>query len=88
MAERFTERNAARQIVKRAVLPTTNLLEEVGEMMLLTGRTVSSALRPPFPYGEEFVSQFLLLNLVLVTLIEMLRTQIFWGTNPRVPIGG
>ncbi len=28
-------------------------------MMLLTGRTVASALRPPYPYGGEFVSQFL-----------------------------
>jgi phospholipid/cholesterol/gamma-HCH transport system permease protein len=30
----------------------------------------------------------MVLNLVLVTLIGMLGTQIFWGTNPRVPIGG
>jgi phospholipid/cholesterol/gamma-HCH transport system permease protein len=28
-------------------------------MMILTGRTISSALRPPYPYGGEFVSQFL-----------------------------
>lgn len=28
------------------------------------------------------------LNLVLVTLIGMLGTQVFWGTNPRAPIGG
>ncbi|HXD55360.1 MAG TPA: ABC transporter permease [Solirubrobacteraceae bacterium] len=28
-------------------------------MMLLTGRTIWSALRPPYPYGGEFVSQFL-----------------------------
>ncbi|HEY7961352.1 MAG TPA: ABC transporter permease, partial [Solirubrobacteraceae bacterium] len=35
------------------------MLEEVGDMMILTGRTIVSALRPPYPYGEEFVSQFL-----------------------------
>jgi phospholipid/cholesterol/gamma-HCH transport system permease protein len=35
------------------------LLEEVGDMVLLTARTVSSALRPPYPYGGEFVAQFL-----------------------------
>jgi phospholipid/cholesterol/gamma-HCH transport system permease protein len=34
-------------------------LEEIGDMMLLTGRTVSSAIRPPHPYGGELVSQFL-----------------------------
>jgi phospholipid/cholesterol/gamma-HCH transport system permease protein len=28
-------------------------------MMILTGRTIMSALRPPYPYGGEFVSQFL-----------------------------
>jgi phospholipid/cholesterol/gamma-HCH transport system permease protein len=28
-------------------------------MMILTGRTIASALRPPYPYGGEFVSQFL-----------------------------
>jgi phospholipid/cholesterol/gamma-HCH transport system permease protein len=30
----------------------------------------------------------MVLNLVLVTLIGMFGTQIFWGTNPRAPIGG
>jgi phospholipid/cholesterol/gamma-HCH transport system permease protein len=44
---------------ERAVLPAKGLLEEVGDMMLLTGRTIVSALRPPYPYGGEFVSQFL-----------------------------
>ena len=28
-------------------------------MMILTGRTVTSAVRPPYPYGEELISQFL-----------------------------
>jgi phospholipid/cholesterol/gamma-HCH transport system permease protein len=48
-----------RSTAERAFLPTRNLLEEVGDMMILTGRTLSSALRPPYPYGDEFVSQFL-----------------------------
>jgi phospholipid/cholesterol/gamma-HCH transport system permease protein len=30
----------------------------------------------------------MVLNLVMVTLIGMLGTQVFWGTNPRAPIGG
>ena len=34
-------------------------LEEVGDMMVLTGKTAWSALRPPYPYGGEFVSQFI-----------------------------
>src|SRR3954466_8798067 len=28
-------------------------------MMILTGKTIVSALRPPYPYGGEFVQQFL-----------------------------
>ncbi len=30
----------------------------------------------------------MVLNLVLVTLIGMLGTQVFWGTNPHAPVGG
>jgi phospholipid/cholesterol/gamma-HCH transport system permease protein len=30
----------------------------------------------------------MVLNLILVNLIGMLGTQIFWGANPRAPIGG
>src|ERR1700724_4060543 len=48
-----------RSVAERAYLPTRNLLEEIGDMMILTGKTISSALRPPYPYGGEFVSQFL-----------------------------
>jgi phospholipid/cholesterol/gamma-HCH transport system permease protein len=47
------------RLLQRAFLPTRNLLEEVGDMMILTGKTISAALRPPYPYGGEFVSQFL-----------------------------
>src|SRR5438128_11631437 len=48
-----------RAIADRAFLPSKNLLEQVGDMMILTGKTVMSALRPPYPYGGEFVNQFL-----------------------------
>jgi phospholipid/cholesterol/gamma-HCH transport system permease protein len=46
-------------LLQRAALPTRTLLEEVGDMMILAGRTISSAVRPPFSYGGEFVWQFL-----------------------------
>src|SRR4051812_34502569 len=48
-----------RSVADRGFLPVKNLLEEVGDMMILTGKTIMSALRPPYPYGGEFVSQFL-----------------------------
>jgi phospholipid/cholesterol/gamma-HCH transport system permease protein len=31
---------------------------EVGTMMILTARTIVSAVRPPYPYGEELADQF------------------------------
>jgi phospholipid/cholesterol/gamma-HCH transport system permease protein len=46
-------------LVARALGPARGVLEEVGDMVLLTGKTLRSALFPPYPYGGEFVSQFL-----------------------------
>ena len=48
-----------RAVADRAFLPTKSVLEEVGNMMILTGKTLVSAVRPPYPYGSEFVAQFL-----------------------------
>src|SRR3954466_6581627 len=45
--------------VNRAFLPAKSLFEVVGEMMILTARTIVSAVKPPYPYGEEFIGQFL-----------------------------
>src|SRR6059058_3014751 len=46
-------------VADRAFLPVKGLLEQVGDMMVLTGKTVLSAVRPPYPYGTEFVQQFM-----------------------------
>jgi phospholipid/cholesterol/gamma-HCH transport system permease protein len=48
-----------RALAERAFLPTRHLLEQFGDMMILTGKTLVSAMRPPYPYGGELVSQFL-----------------------------
>src|SRR6202165_5253648 len=48
-----------RSVAERMYFPARNVLEEIGDMMILTGKTILSALRPPYPYGGEFVSQFL-----------------------------
>ena len=37
------------------VQPVSALLEDVGSMFVLTGKTLVSAIRPPYPYGNEFV---------------------------------
>ena len=48
-----------RTTADRVFLPAKNLLEQVGDMMILTGKTLVSAIRPPYPYGTEFVQQFM-----------------------------
>ena len=45
--------------VNRAFSPAKSLFEVVGDMMILTARTLVSAVKPPYPYGEEFIGQFL-----------------------------
>jgi phospholipid/cholesterol/gamma-HCH transport system permease protein len=49
----------AGEAVGRGLLPVKNVFEQVGVMMILTVRTLISAVRPPYPYGEELVWQLL-----------------------------
>jgi phospholipid/cholesterol/gamma-HCH transport system permease protein len=49
----------AGESVERALLPAKSAFEQVGEMMILTAKTIVSAVRAPYPYGEELVGQFL-----------------------------
>ena len=57
-----------RTVADRAFLPAKSLFEQVGNMMILTGKTIVAAVRPPYPYGGEFVGQFLFaLQLMLVS---------------------
>src|SRR5882724_5567313 len=44
---------------RRALRPAARVLEEFGDVVLLTGRTIRSAVVPPYPYGGELVAQFL-----------------------------
>jgi phospholipid/cholesterol/gamma-HCH transport system permease protein len=48
-----------RAVADRAFLPAKSLFEQVGDMLILASKTVISAIRPPYPYGGEFVGQFL-----------------------------
>ena len=54
-----TSEDLIRAVADRTFLPTKNVLDQVGNMMILTGKTLTSAVRPPYPYGSEFVGQFL-----------------------------
>jgi phospholipid/cholesterol/gamma-HCH transport system permease protein len=46
-------------LADRAFLPVKSLFEEVGDMVVLSSKTVVSAICPPYPYGGEFIRQFL-----------------------------
>src|SRR6202167_6651522 len=59
MSSRALEPPTLRRAAQRALLPARNVIEEAGDIVILTGKTLSSALRPPYPYGGESVSQFL-----------------------------
>ena len=43
----------------RAFEPARSFFIEIGEMIILTGRTIGSAVRAPYPYGNELIGQFL-----------------------------
>jgi len=48
-----------RTAVDRIFLPLRSAIETFGAVGVLAGKTIVSALRPPYPYGGEFVAQFL-----------------------------
>ena len=43
----------------RAYLPVKSFSQQVGAIVVLTGKTLLSAIRPPYPYGGEFIAQFI-----------------------------
>jgi phospholipid/cholesterol/gamma-HCH transport system permease protein len=49
----------AGEALARGGASASNLFIQVGNMMILTTRTIVSAIRRPYPYGEELVWQFL-----------------------------
>jgi phospholipid/cholesterol/gamma-HCH transport system permease protein len=49
----------AGEAVSKSLGSVSDFFVEVGNMMILTTKTLISAVRPPYPYGEELVEQFL-----------------------------
>jgi phospholipid/cholesterol/gamma-HCH transport system permease protein len=48
-----------RAVADRSFLPVKGLFEQVGNMVILTGKTLVATVKPPYPYGGEFIGQFL-----------------------------
>jgi phospholipid/cholesterol/gamma-HCH transport system permease protein len=49
----------AATMVRRGASPVGAWFTQVGQLVILTARTLVSAVRPPYPYGDELVWQFL-----------------------------
>jgi ABC-type transport system involved in resistance to organic solvents, permease component len=49
----------AGEAIARRTGSVSAVFTEVGNLVILTTRTIVSAVRPPYPYGEELVWQFL-----------------------------
>src|SRR4029077_7978125 len=47
------------QSLTRAFMPAKFAFTQVGDLVILSARTLKAAIVPPFPYGEELVGQFL-----------------------------
>jgi phospholipid/cholesterol/gamma-HCH transport system permease protein len=48
-----------RTVAGRSYGSAKNLIEDIGSMLILTSKTMVSAVRPPYIYGNEFVHQFM-----------------------------
>ena len=58
-----------------------------GSIGVVTGKFVLQGTMDKLGVGTA-TAKSMVLNLISVHLIGMLGTQIFWGANPRAPIGG
>ena len=86
MRRRSPEEMNVRSAVDRAFLPAKSLFEQVGDMMILTARTLVSAVKPPYPYGEEFIGQFLFA--LQLCWFPMLISTVAFGFGAPGPAGG
>jgi phospholipid/cholesterol/gamma-HCH transport system permease protein len=59
MAAQGEAAGAAGSIARASAGSIGSLFTQVGQIVILTTRTMVSAVRPPYPYGEELVWQFL-----------------------------
>jgi phospholipid/cholesterol/gamma-HCH transport system permease protein len=82
-----------RQIANRAVTPAYGTFEELGDVVILTSKTIVSALRPPYPYGGEFVAQFLFalklcwFPLLVTTFVASYAAPGLQAANFLIPLG-
>jgi phospholipid/cholesterol/gamma-HCH transport system permease protein len=70
-----------------AASPAVTFVREMGEVVILTARTIVSAIRPPYPYGEEFVQQFLAAARICFVPLTISMVCVCFGV-PGIQAGG
>ena len=80
-SEEQGESRSGQAAADRAFLPAKSLFEQVGNMMILTGKTVVATVRPPYPYGGEFIGQFLFA--LQLCWFPMAVSMVAFGSAPR-----
>jgi phospholipid/cholesterol/gamma-HCH transport system permease protein len=70
-----------------AASPAVSFIRQVGEVVVLTVRTLVSAVRPPYPYGEEFVQQFLAAARICIGPLTISMVCVCFGV-PGIQAGG
>lgn len=73
--------------MSETALPVVGLVRQVGEVVILTARTAVSAVRPPYPYGEEFVQQFLAAARICLVPLTISMVCVCFGV-PGLQAGG
>ncbi len=73
-------------MVRNVTAPLERRVEVAGDIVLLTGKTIVSAVRPPYIYGAEFVQQCLFL-LKLCWFPLMVSTVVFGYAAPGLQGG-
>ena len=59
IGQTYTRGIARASATNAALAPPAAFCREVGQLVVLTARTLAAAVRPPYPYGDELIDQFL-----------------------------
>ncbi len=70
-----------------SALPAVAFVRQMGEVVILTARTLLAAVRPPYPYGDEFVQQFLAATRICIAPLTISMVCVCFGV-PGLQAGG
>ena len=80
-------RESYKELLEKVTWPTWLQLQSSTVIVLVGCYYGYNASGGPVGVGTA-TAKSMVLNIVLVHLLGMIGTQLFWGANPRAPIGG